>query len=102
MTRLEQLQHTGIQRLGTPKRGFRYKGAGGRKVPQADLLRINELKIPPAWVDVWINASAGGMVQAIGKDAAGRSQYLYHASHVRRQEAKKFKRLIKFAEALPK
>ena len=68
----------------------------------ADLARINELKIPPAWVDVWINSSAGGMVQALGKDAAGRSQYLYHASHVRRQEAKKFKRVIKFAEALPK
>lgn len=42
------------------------------------------------------------MVQAIGKDAAGRSQYLYHASHVRRQEAKKFKRVIHFAESLPK
>jgi DNA topoisomerase-1 len=101
MTRLEQLQRSGIQRLGTPNRGFRYK-ALVRKLTAADLQRINELKIPPAWVDVWINASAGGMVQAIGKDAAGRSQYLYHASHVRRQEAKKFKRVINFAEALPK
>jgi DNA topoisomerase-1 len=41
-------------------------------------------------------------VQAIGKDAAGRIQSLYHANHVRRQEARKFQRLIKFAEALPK
>ena len=41
-------------------------------------------------------------MQAVGKDAAGRSQYLYHANHVRRQDAKKFQRLIKFAEALPK
>lgn len=101
MTRLEQLQRSGIQRLGTPKRGFRYK-ADGRKVTAADLERINELKIPPAWVDVWINSSASGMVQTIGKDAAGRSQYLYHANHIRRQEAKKFRRVIKFAEALPK
>src|SRR5882757_1192926 len=98
MTRLEQLQRSGIQRLGTPKRGFRYRALGG-KVTAADLQRINELKIPPAWLDVWINAAAGGIVQAIGKDAAGRSQYLYHASHVRRREAKKFKRVIKFAEA---
>jgi DNA topoisomerase-1 len=29
-------------------------------------------------------------------------QSLYHANHVRRQEARKFRRLIKFAEALPK
>ncbi|MDQ2938723.1 MAG: DNA topoisomerase IB, partial [Acidobacteriota bacterium] len=41
-------------------------------------------------------------MQAVGKDAAGRLQYLYHENHVRRQEAKKFNRMIKFAEALPK
>lgn len=102
MTRLEQLQRNGIQRVGSPKRGFRYKGPGGRRVTAAELQRINELKIPPAWVDVWINSAAGGTVQAIGRDAAGRAQYLYHASHTRRQDARKFKRVIKFAEALPK
>jgi DNA topoisomerase-1 len=101
MTRHEHLQKTGIQRLGTSLRGFRYKRADGKKVSAADRQRIEDLKIPPAWTDVWINAAAGGQVQAIGKDAAGRLQYLYHETHVRRQEAKKFQRLIKFAEALP-
>jgi DNA topoisomerase-1 len=101
MTQIERLQRTGINRVGTPARGFRFKRADGKKISAADRQRIEELKIPPAWTDVWINAAAGGAVQAIGKDAAGRSQYLYHASHVRRQEARKFKRLIKFAEALP-
>jgi DNA topoisomerase-1 len=67
-----------------------------------DLKRIRELKIPPAWSDVWINSVAGGAVHAIGRDAAGRLQYLYHLNHTRRQDAKKFKRVIKFAEALPK
>lgn len=102
MTRIEQLQKSGIQRLGTPARGFKYKRANGKKISAADLERIEELKIPPAWTDVWINSVPGGAVQAIGTDAAGRLQYLYHANHVRRQDAKKFKRLIKFAEALPK
>lgn len=88
--------------MGTPARGFNYKTAGGGKASAADLKRIDELKIPPAWSDVWINAATGGTVQAIGQDAAGRLQYLYHANHVRRQEAGKFRRLIKFAEALPK
>ena len=101
MTRLEQLQRTGIKRLGTPARGFRYKRADGKRVSAADLRRIYELRIPPAWADVWINAVAGGAVQAIGTDVAGRLQYLYHENHVRRQEAKKFRRVIKFAEALP-
>lgn len=102
MTRLEQLRQTGIQRLGTLRRGFKYKRADGTRVGAADLKRIDQLKVPPAWSDVWINSAAGGAVQAIGRDVAGRSQYVYHVNHVRRQEAKKFKRLIKFAEALPK
>lgn len=102
MTRFEQLQKTGIHRVGTPARGFKYQRADGAKTSRSDLTRIDELKIPPAWTDVWINSVAGGAIQAIGRDAAGRLQYLYHANHVRRQDAKKFKRLIKFAEALPK
>ena len=102
MTKLEQLQRTGIHRVGTKERGFRYQRADLEKVSGADLKRIRELKIPPAWNDVWINSTAGAAVQAIGRDAAGRVQYLYHANHTRRQESKKFKRVIKFAEALPK
>jgi DNA topoisomerase I len=102
MTKLEQLQRSGIRRVGNQQRGFRYQRADLEKVSAADLKRIRELKIPPAWSDVWINSTAGSALQAIGRDAAGRLQYLYHAHHTRRQDAKKFKRVIKFAEALPK
>jgi DNA topoisomerase-1 len=101
MTRIEQLQATGIARLGSPKSGFRYRRAGAR-VTAADLERIRQLRIPPAWKEVAINASPGGKVQAVGKDAAGRWQYLYHENHTRAQDIRKFTRLIKFAEALPK
>ena len=102
MTPLERLQRSGIRRLGTPKRGFRYVSADGKTVSDQDRKRIDALKIPPAWTDVWINAGLSGSIQAIGKDAAGRLQYLYHEKHVRKRETKKFKRLIKFGEALPK
>ena len=101
MTKLERLQNIGIRRLGTPKRGFRYQSQNGR-LTKADLERIEKLKIPPAWVDVAINPGASGRVQAVGRDAAGRWQYLYHENHTRVQELRKFKRLIKFAQALPK
>jgi DNA topoisomerase-1 len=102
MTRIEQLQNTGILRSGTPKSGFRYRRADVTRVTGDDLERINALRIPPAWTDVAINSLPGGKLQAVGKDAAGRWQYLYHQNHVRAQELKKFQRLIKFAEALPK
>lgn len=54
------------------------------------------------WQWLAINSLPGGRLQAVGKDAAGRWQYLYHENHTRAQELKKFQRLIKFAEALPK
>lgn len=101
MTNLERLQNTGIRRLGTPKRGFRYNPQSGR-LTNEDLKRIYDLKIPPAWTDVFINPAANGRLQAIGKDAAGRWQYLYHESHTRTQELRKFRRLTKFAQAIPK
>ena len=100
MTNIERLQNIGIRRLGSPKRGFRYKPVSGR-LAKADLDRIEELKIPPAWTDVAINPAATGRVQVIGKDAAGRWQYLYHASHTRAQELRKFQRITKFAQAIP-
>ncbi|HEY0765117.1 MAG TPA: hypothetical protein VGD61_22245 [Pyrinomonadaceae bacterium] len=100
MTNIERLQNIGIRRLGSPKRGFRYKPVSG-KLTKADLDRIDELKIPPAWTDVAINPAANGRVQVIGKDAAGRWQYLYHASHTRAQELRKFKRITKFAQSIP-
>src|SRR5918992_5904444 len=101
MTNLERLQTIGIKRLGTPKRGFRYQSQNGR-LTQADLQRIYELKIPPAWTEVAINPAANGRLQAVGKDAAGRWQYLYHENHRRAQELRKFRRLTKFAQAIPK
>ena len=101
MTKLERLQLIGIRRHGNPKRGFRYKPQSGR-LTQADLQRIYELKIPPAWTDVAINPAANGRVQAVGKDAAGRWQYLYHQNHTRAQEFRKFQRLKKFGQAIPK
>jgi DNA topoisomerase-1 len=101
MTRIEKLCVKGIRRIGSPARGFRYLSAEGRKVSRAELSRVEALKIPPAWTDVCINSSASGAVQAMGKDAAGRWQYIYHDSQVRHRERKKFQRLIDFAEKLP-
>jgi DNA topoisomerase-1 len=101
MTTFERLHATGIIRTGTAKGGFSYRNANGGTVTSQDRRRINRLRIPPAWTDTAINSAESGRVQAVGKDAAGRWQYIYHENHVKQSERKKFLRLIKFAENLP-
>ena len=84
------------------KRSFRYVDARGNAITDEEkLARIRALVIPPAWKDVWISPSASAKLQATGIDAAGRRQYLYHASFRARQEQAKFDKLIRFAERLP-
>lgn len=101
MTQIEALQRNGIHRLGTPRSGFRYARSGGGKVSAAEVERIRRMRIPPAWTEVAVNPSPTGRLQAVGKDAAGRWQYRYHASFVEKQQQKKFRRILQFARALP-
>ncbi|MEU0157708.1 DNA topoisomerase IB [Streptomyces sp. NPDC006261] len=83
-------------------RGFRYLDA--RREPlrdAAELERIRALAIPPAWRDVWICTRPTGHLQAIGTDAAGRRQYLYHPQFRAEQERAKHDHVLDVAETLP-
>jgi DNA topoisomerase-1 len=83
-------------------RGFVYVDLDGHRIDDSVTLeRIRGLAIPPAWQDVWICADERGHLQVTGMDAAGRRQYLYHAEWRRRRDRDKFRRMERFAEALP-
>jgi DNA topoisomerase-1 len=41
-------------------------------------------------------------LQAVGKDKAGRWQYRYHENHTKSQTKRKYRRLIRFIEGLPR
>jgi DNA topoisomerase-1 len=101
-TQLERLQRTGLRRLGSAKRGFRYVRADGKAASKEDRERIDAMRLPPAWSQVAIAPSPTARLQAVGMDAAGRWQYRYHATHTRRQEDEKFQRIVDFARALPR
>ncbi len=101
MTQLEKLQAGGIRRRGTAQVGFRYVRADGKRMAAPDEDRIEALKLPPAWRDVFISPSPRASLQAIGKDAARRWQYRYHEAHVQRRKRRKYERLLAFAQALP-
>lgn len=101
MTSIERLHASGILRRGSASRGFRYVRAGGGRLPKHEVARIRKMALPPAWRDVAISASSGARLQAVGKDAAGRWQYVYHPAHVQARERDKHRRLIRFGAALP-
>jgi len=91
----------GWRRVGS-RRHFRYLDSQGRRITAPDRLeRIEALKIPPAWKDVWISPRPGAKLQATGVDAAGRRQYLYHPAYRAQQEQAKYDKLVRFAERLP-
>jgi DNA topoisomerase IB len=74
---------------------------GARITDPHTLARIRDLGIPPAWKDVWICLEPMGHIQALGTDAAGRRQYIYHAAWRQNQDRQKFNRMLEFAGALP-
>lgn len=63
--------------------------------------RMKELRVPPAWTDVWVNDDPTAELQATGRDAKGRPQYRYSAEHTKAADAEKFARLKDFTKALP-
>lgn len=90
------------QRRGSKAKNFKYFDAQDKRVTDdAQLERIKSLVIPPAWQFVRINPSAGGKVQAVGMDASGRIQYLYHSKFAEKQQKKKFAKIERFGEFLP-
>ncbi len=82
--------------------GWVYLDSTGRQVKDSETLaRIKSLVIPPAWTDVWICPFPNGHIQAVGLDARGRRQYIYHPRWRVRRDRAKFDCMVSFARALP-
>lgn len=82
-------------------KSFRFVDQKGKSVSRRRAGRISKLAIPPAWVDVAISPDPVDYIQAIGVDAKGRRQYIYHPEWVRRNQEKKFDQMVAFGERLP-
>lgn len=92
----------GISRLRRGK-GFAYRRANGAPLrDDAQLARIRNLAIPPAYRDVWICTRPDGHLQATGFDARGRKQYRYHHRWREERDAEKFEWLGELAGLLPR
>ncbi len=83
-------------------RGFRYLDTDGEPLAPEQVDRVKALVIPPAWTDVWVCPDERGHLQAVGTDAAGRRQYLYHPEWRRKRDEQKFDRAIELGRRLPR
>lgn len=90
----------GIRRIRKGK-GFQYEFQGQPLKDKADLKRIRQLVLPPAWEDVWICTHSNGHLQATGVDLKKRKQYRYHTLWMMYRGQTKFDRLLEFGEKLP-
>lgn len=95
-------EEPGISRRRAGK-GYSYRTPEGHRITDpAVRQRIDSLVIPPAWSNVWICPVESGHIQATGRDAKGRKQYIYHVEWRAARDATKFQQLEQFAYALPR
>ncbi|MDE2061946.1 MAG: DNA topoisomerase IB [Bradyrhizobium sp.] len=97
----EQTQLT-IRRV---KRGKTYSfvRANGSHIRDAKTIRrLHAMAVPPAYQNVRYSPDPNSHLQAVGRDAAGRLQYRYHADWEKVREHRKAHRLAKLVGALPK
>jgi DNA topoisomerase-1 len=87
-----------VRRIGRPG-SFRYAQDEGA-VSRACLARIKALTIPPAWSGVRIARDPQAHIQAIGRDEAGRLQYIYHSAWEDVRSEVKLYRVLQLGKSL--
>ncbi len=84
-------------------KGYSFYDENGKLIKdKTNLKRLKGLVIPPMWHDVMICRFDDGHIQAVGRDAKDRKQYIYHSAYEKRQQEEKFRKMLDFSERLPK
>ena len=101
------LRYVTVDRLTIRRRrqgsGFYYLTPDGRAIRDPRTRqRLQRLAVPPAYEDVFYADDPDAHIQAIGRDAAGRLQYRYHARWQSVREAAQGAPAAHLVEALPR
>ena len=84
-------------------KGYSFVRANGSHIRDARTIRrLHAMAVPPAYREVRYSPDPNSHLQAVGRDAAGRLQYRYHADWEKVREQRKAHRLAKLVSALPK
>src|SRR3954447_26656208 len=91
-----------IRRIKRGK-GYAFVRADGKAIRHPGIIkRLNSMAVPPAYEEVRYSPDPNSHLQAVGRDAAGRLQYRYHADWEKVREQRKAHRLARLVAALPK
>src|SRR5215471_12560337 len=91
-----------IRRIKRGK-GYSFIRANGAHIRDPRTIRrLHAMAVPPAYREVRYSPDPNSHLQAVGRDAAGRLQYRYHADWEKVREHRKAHRLAKLVAALPK
>ena len=83
--------------------GYSFVRADGKAIRHPGIIkRLNSMAVPPAYEEVRYSPDPNSHLQAVGRDAAGRLQYRYHADWEKVREQRKAHRLARLVAALPK
>jgi DNA topoisomerase I len=96
-----ELEDLSIERVACG-RGFSFRHDGAAVRDPETRRRIADLVIPPAWREVRIADDPRAHLQAVGRDEAGRLQYLYHPAWSEIRAARKVERLARLGRGLQK
>ncbi len=101
LTLRDQNQLT-IRRIRRGKSYSFVRADGSRIRDRRTIRRLHSMAVPPAYRHVRYSPDPNSHLQAVGRDAAGRLQYRYHADWEKVREQRKAHRLAKLVGALPK
>ena len=84
-------------------RGYAFYYSNGTRVSDPNLIkRLSAIGVPPTYTNTCFSRNPRAKVQATAKDANGKTQYWYHSQFVQKNKTKKFDRMLRFGEDLPR
>lgn len=99
---INQRRVPGIRRERRGDDFLYFTSRGNQILEPTKLDRFKQLRIPPAWQNVWICPDQHGHLQAVGYDEKGRRQYIYHPQWIQHTQETKFAHLVEFGYRLPR
>ena len=89
-----------VRRGGKVFASHRFKGLAAGKEKRGQTHTLSGQLIPKHWTHVILSTRKNSPLQAVGKDAAGRTQYLYSSERTAKKAAGKWSRLRAFGKVV--